>query len=99
MMITIDLVHEYEGNTEKPQNRATAGGNTWSERPLDPIYILAGDRHAELVHAAHQIRLARAARAEVPEVVPVDVQRYTEKTKNSVSMVERYVRRIFRLAE
>ncbi len=65
-MITIDLVHEDERNTEKPQNRATTGGNAWSGRPLDPIFVLAGDRHAELLHAAHQTRLARAARARKP---------------------------------
>lgn len=97
-MITIDLVQEYEDKTEKPQHR-TAATFTGRSAPLDPIYSLASDHHAALIHAAHQARLVHAARRGAPGDVAVDVQRYAEKTASSVSVVERYARRIFRLAE
>lgn len=97
-MITIDLVQEYEDKTEKPQHH-TAAVFTWRGEPTDAIYGLAKDHHAALIHAAHQSRLVHAARKDAPGDVAVDVQRYAEKTVRSASVVERYARRIFRLAE
>jgi hypothetical protein len=99
IMITIDLVQDYERKTEKPQQRTAPGAFTWRGQPLDPIYDLATDRHAILIQAAQQARLANSAGKNAAAQVPVDVQRYAEKTVVSVSLVERYARRIFRLAE
>lgn len=100
-MITIDIVHEYEEKTEKPQ--------VWNNHPAampqpgldEPIYNIALGRQDTLLRAAHQARLARAVsrqrRAARPEQVPVDVQRYLEEPVKTHTVLERYARRVVSL--
>jgi hypothetical protein len=100
-MITIELVHEYEEKTEKPQ--FSQGIPTALPQPgLDePIYNIALGHQATMLRAAHQARLARAARQQPetaqPEQVPVDVQRYWENPVETRSVLERYTRRLVSL--
>jgi hypothetical protein len=61
IMITIDLVHEYEAKTEKPHLPTTSWLAAGS-RPSEAIYGIAADRHQALLQAARQARLAASAK-------------------------------------
>jgi hypothetical protein len=96
MMITIDLVNEYIEKAEKPHAHTQALLVVQRQQPLDPIYNLVTARHRELLQAAHQARLGKLAKKQkTNHPVPVDVQRYSEKTEDTSTLVERYTRRIF----
>jgi hypothetical protein len=93
-MITIELVHEYTDKTEKPQQRTASALPASNSVAYDSLYSLAMDRQRDLMRAAHQSRLAKAASQDNP---PVDVQRYVEKRVDITTLVERYTRRIIEL--
>lgn len=93
-MITIELVHEYTDKTEKPQQRTATASPAYNSVAYDSLYSLAMDRQHDLMRAAHQSRLAKAASQDNP---PVDVQRYVEKRVELFTLVERYTRRIIEL--
>lgn len=90
-MITIDIVHEYNEKTEKPRTHASAALHTYTGVALDGVYALVKSRHEALIQAAHQSRLAKAAKE---DEIPVDVQRYTERRVSIMTLVERYASRI-----
>lgn len=105
-MITIDIVHEYEEKTEKPQSSQPIK-TAFALHPgtVDSIYHLALERQQALIHVAHAARLANLARqgrtegATAGSQVPVDVQRYGENNKASSTILERYVRRVRALVQ
>lgn len=96
-MITIDIIHEYEAKTEKPHEHRTK----WlvdEHKPLDPVFNLAYDRHNALVRAAQEARLIKQVKTRETEQQPVDVKRYAEKVTPSITVLEKYARKVFRLA-
>lgn len=100
-MITIDIVHEYEEKTEKPQTSQPIKA-VYAAHPetVDPIYHLACERQQRLIQTAHAARLARLAKqgqgtgSAAGSQVPVDVQRYAANQPAASTILERYIRRV-----